>query len=484
MAPVFTPSAFQHYPLLPYFMSAAFRRLYSSPIFHRHASHSTMSVAGPLPSIVGALRCQNDSYLQTLETEVVSCSEYIPPPTTDKSKQKKSTDPSKGFENGANGSSAKTWLLEFQDSVLFPEGGGQPTDHGSITPLSGSSPSEAIPITSVQRHGLRCIHFSSVPLTPGTPVLQSVDFARRWDHMQQHTGQHLLSAIMDSMSLETLSWTMGSAGEMNSIEIARKPSPSELALVQEKCNTAIRENHPITVETPSDAKTDSLPGDYDHEKGVVRVIAIGDLDRNPCCGTHLKQTSHIGLILLHHMQTIRGTNCRLYFSAGDRAIGIASGAIGALRSMSTALSCGNAPEEVQAKVLKMGEDLAGARRAEKKLLGEIAMFEGERVKAVLRTRKSAFSHRATGGLDFVNLVWTEVKEAAKEKGVVVLASGEGKAGGILMIVGQPALVESYAARAKEVISSVKGGGKGDKWQGKVVEWNKGDIEALRQAVEG
>jgi misacylated tRNA(Ala) deacylase len=85
------------------------------------------ATAAPTPVVVGALRCQKDSYLQTLDTEVVSCEEFVPPKASQqngKFKTKKSTDPTKGFENG-DAASSKTYLIELADSVLFPEGGGQ-----------------------------------------------------------------------------------------------------------------------------------------------------------------------------------------------------------------------------------------------------------------------------------------------------------------------------------------------------------------------
>ncbi|KAF1958968.1 ThrRS/AlaRS common domain-containing protein [Byssothecium circinans] len=445
------------------------------------------SAASPVPSIVGALRCQKDSYLQSFETQVISCSEYIPPKapqTNNKSKTKKSTDPEKVSETNL---SSKQWLIEFEDSVLFPEGGGQPTDQGTITPLPSDPSNPSIPITNIQRHGLRCMHFSPRPLPPGTKVLQTVDFPRRWDHMQQHTGQHLLSAIMDTLSLPTLSWSMAPAGEMNSIEIPRKPSPDELQQIQDRCNRVIRENVGITVETPMgrDEQAEKIPGDYDREKGVVRFIKIGDLDYNACCGTHLRQTSHIGLVLLHHTTTVRGTNCRLFFSAGDRAVGLATGAIDAVRSIAVSLSSGGGPKEVQGSVQRLSDNLAEARKREKKLLAEIAGVEAERVRGVLRGGGTAWSYRAGDGLDFINLVVGELRETLKEgKGVVVLVSGEAKTAGSIMVLGEKEKVERVAAKVKECVSGVKGGGKGEKWQGKVMEWKKGEIDALKAAIQG
>lgn len=438
---------------------------------------------GLIPRIVGDLSCQRDSYLQSLETEVVSCTEYTPKSTTNdaKSKIKKSTNLDKTLSNDSS-SQSNIWLIEFADSVLFPEGGGQPTDHGVITALT-TEPSESISISNIQRQGLRCIAFSPTPLAPGTLVRQDVDFKRRWDQMQQHTGQHLLSAIMDSMDLETLSWSMGEDGEMNYLELPRKPSEHEISKIQQRCNEAIRNNLSITVETPRDAKADSLPGDYDRNRGVVRFIKIGDLDYNACCGTHLKQTSHISLILLHHSQTIRSTNCRLFFSAGDRAIKLATTSINSIRSIAVSLSSGSTPSDVQSSVQKLGDALSDVRKKEKKLLAEIAKYEGERVKAALAIGKVGWCYRATDGLDFINLVVFEVKEAVKGYGAVVLASGEEKKPGSIMIVGETSIVERLAAKVKEVVGTVRGGGKGDKWQGKVTDWKKGEIEALRAAVE-
>ncbi|KAF2856737.1 ThrRS/AlaRS common domain-containing protein [Plenodomus tracheiphilus IPT5] len=435
-----------------------------------------------MPAIVGALRCQKDSYLQTLETSVISCKEYVPATTGQSDgKSKKSTDPTKGLANGAS-TNSKVWHIEFADSVLFPEGGGQHTDHGTLLPLSGDD-KEEIPITNIQRHGLRCVHFSPKPLEPGTAVRQTVDFGRRWDLMQQHTGQHLLSAIMDGMDLETLGWSMGQPGEMNYVELPRKPTEEKIRTIQEECNRSIRGGVPITVETPEGKGSSSLPEDYDSEKGVVRFIKIGDLDYNACCGTHLRTTSHIGLILLHHNQTIRGTNCRLFFSAGDRAIKLATESINGLRSIAVSLSTSSAPADVAAGVQRLGDSLSEERKRGKKMLGEISKFESERITAHLQSHQSVFSHRTTDGLDFINLVVMEIKDFASERGVVVLCSGEVKTPGSIVILGKPDLVESMSAKIKDVLSTAKGGGKGPKWQGKVPEWQKGEIEALKAAVE-
>lgn len=192
----------------------------------------------------------------------------------------------------------KTFTVFFFASPLTPcnypsprTGGGQPSDFGTITSPTGD-PTLHIPITRVNRRGLRAVHFSPVPLEVGITVTQRVDFDRRMDHMQQHTGQHLLSAIMDTYEgLETLGWSMGAstsltnndvAPNMNFVELGRKPTDQEIDEIQKRCNEVISQNVRITVDTPDDAKTDSLPADYNAEMGVVRVVKIEGVDENPC----------------------------------------------------------------------------------------------------------------------------------------------------------------------------------------------------------
>jgi misacylated tRNA(Ala) deacylase len=441
-----------------------------------------MAIAPTERSIVGALACQKDSYLETLETEVISCEEVIIPKDDQKKSSKKSTDPAK-IAGDKDSSAQQTWMIEFVDSVLFPEGGGQHTDHGVITPLGAKESGGEIPIQKIQRHGLRCIHFSPSPLEIGTRVRQVVDHSRRWDLMQQHTGQHLLSAIMDSMELPTLGWSMGQPGEMNYVELPRKPADEEINIIQLRCNAAVRENLPVTVETPKDKQSSSLPKDYDGEEGVIRFIKIGDLDYNACCGTHLKQTSHIGLILLHHTQSIRGTNCRLFFTAGDRAINMATDSINGLRNIGISLSTSAAPEDISEKIKNVSEQASEGRRKEKRLTAELAKYQARQIKESLESSAGAFLHRPDDGVDFINRVLIEMDDTLKHDGVILLCTGDVKTTGTIVIQGREDLVSTLSAKVKDGVKTAKGGGKGRKWQGKVTEWAKGEVEALKNAVD-
>ncbi|KAK7419087.1 hypothetical protein QQX98_003589 [Neonectria punicea] len=429
--------------------------------------------------VVGALACQRDSYLRSIEAEVVSCVKFSPPKAKQTNGQKKK-------QAAADSSSLHprdSWLVEFSDSVLFPEGGGQPCDYGSVLSLSSSS-TEPIPITRVERQGLQCVYHVGEALAPGLRVRQDVDFNRRWDHMQQHTGQHLLSAVMDTYeNLKTLGWGMGTDGGMNYVDLPRKPSQSEMQAIQDRCNEIIRENVTITVTTTDSAETTKLPGDYDQDKGLVRVIHIGELDHNTCCGTHLSQTSHISLILLHFTQPVHSTNFRLYFSAGDRAIKISTESINALRAIAKTTSSSSGPAEVVTSVKRVCDTAEDLKRRERSLLSDIARFEGERVKAVLQSGKNAWVYRPSDTLDFLNRVVFEVKDAVGDGRIVVLASGEGHGGGPVVVIGQKDSVSKAVRKIQELVSHIKGGGKGERWQGKAKEWMKGDLEAIKSVVE-
>ncbi|KAF5009254.1 hypothetical protein FDECE_4547 [Fusarium decemcellulare] len=423
--------------------------------------------------VVGALACQLDSYLKTLDTEVISCIK-APKEANKASKKKKQPDAVAQDE----------WLIECADSVLFPEGGGQPSDHGTITPLSGPDQTP-IPIKNIQRQGLRCVLSSPQPLSPGDKIRQEVDWTRRWDHMQQHTGQHLLSALMmNHHGLKTLGWGMGTEGNMNYVDLPRKPTEEEMQSIQTLCSEFIRDNLSIKVETPDDAKHEKLPGDYDKSEGVVRVIHIGDIDMNTCCGTHLSQTSHISLILLGSTQSVHGKNCRLSFMAGNRAIALANSSVDAISSIAKLMSSSAAPSEVVTKASSLCDTVTELRRVERKLMLEVAKYESERVKTAIQNGNDALVQRSDGGMDFINKVIGETREDVQGTGhVIVLAIGEPKGTGPVVIVGDKEAVEAMADKVKTVIKDIKGGGGGGKWQGKVREWQQSELNALKELVE-
>ena len=114
---------------------------------------------------------------------------------------------------------------------------------------------------------------------------------------------------------------------------------------------------------------------------------------------------------------------------------------------------------------------------------ELAQHEARRIKESLERATGVFLHRPNDGPDFINRVLIEIGDAPTSNGVVLLCTGEVRTAGAIVIYGKTELVAALSAKVKDIVQSVKGGGKGAKWQGKVTEWRKGEVEALKSAAE-
>lgn len=180
---------------------------------------------------------------------------------------------------------------------------------------------------------------------------------------------------------------------------------------------------------------------------------------------------------------VHGKNCRLSFTAGRRAIDLSASSVGAMRSMARLWSCGQGAEEVAAAASRTNDALADFKKREKKLLAEIETYEVERIKSEVREEKAVWVYRADTGLEFFTGIIAQVKESVKREGAVLLmASGEEKKSGSIVIYGEPAHVQVLTGKVQEAVEGVKGGGKGEKWQGKVTEWKKGQLEGLKEVA--
>lgn len=417
---------------------------------------------GSTSTVVGLLACQQDSYLTKLRSKVVSCSEYVPPaPAANEKKKKKGSAPAPA---------KKQYEVELEDTVLFPEGGGQPSDTGLFVVEQDGS--KEVPVEKVRRDGVKALHLVDEPLELGTPVSMKVDWDRRLDLMQQHTGQHLLSAILDKRNVETVGWAMGTgaAPAFNYVELNRKLTPEEVDNVQAEVTEAIQQAHPISVEIPEDDVDHHAPEDYDTSVGVIRVVKIGELDRNPCCGTHLKSTAAVQALALYWQQTNKGTNSRLFFLAGKRVTDYSRTANEIIRKANAALSCQT--EEIEEKIARLNTSLREVSNSEKFWMGEAARNEAATLKAKLAESPVALYHNAKGNMEFFKALEKEIGEI---NGTIVLVGGSGKEGGMIIVSGKD--VADVVPRVTKHVANVKGGGKG-KWQGKVLSWEKGSLEAL------
>ena len=169
------------------------------------------------PSLV---HCQQDSFIKTFESEVIDCKEWTSP-IDDKRKGKGG----KKKKKGKNKKQQKVYEIELKDTILFPEGGGQPTDNGTLTIISDDNKEkdkqDVANILSVYRTDKgRVLHKSNTELNVGTKVNISLNWDRRYDHMQQHSGQHLISAVFrNTLNTPTISWWMSEYPKSSQIEM-------------------------------------------------------------------------------------------------------------------------------------------------------------------------------------------------------------------------------------------------------------------------
>ncbi len=193
-------------------------------------------------------------------------------------------------------------------TALYPTSGGQPYDLGTLN---------GVPIIEVIDEEDRVAHLLAEPIASG-PVTGSVDWARRFDHMQQHTGQHLLSAVLaERFGLATVSFHLGA--ESCAIDLATPSISAEvLEQVEQRANAEIVANRPVLV-TYEDAATAQGLRKASERSGILRIVEIAGLDRSACGGTHVRRTGEIGMLLLGATEKVRQTT-RLSFVCGPRAL--------------------------------------------------------------------------------------------------------------------------------------------------------------------
>jgi alanyl-tRNA synthetase len=248
-------------------------------------------------------------------------------------------------------------------TAFYPTSGGQPFDLGTINGIAVVSVQEDEEAGDIQ-------HKLASPLTSETTVNAEIDWTRRFDHMQQHTGQHLLSAVFhDLFGLTTVSFHMGPA--VSTIELTT-PSLDHAAITaaEQRANEIIAENRPVSITFEDAAAVEGLRK-ASARSGTLRIISIEGLDRSACGGTHLRSTGEIGSILLRSTEKIRG-NTRIEFVCGLRAVARARSEYALLSSI--AALTGTAIDAAPGVVATWSERLADAEKRNRKSALELARY--------------------------------------------------------------------------------------------------------------
>ena len=252
-------------------------------------------------------------------------------------------------------------------TAFYPTSGGQPYDTGALA---------GVRVAEVVDEGDRIAHVLESALRR-EEVAGEIDWPRRFDHMQQHTGQHLLSAVFEELySYPTVSFHLGA--ESSTIDIAAASLDAErVDAVEERCAEIVAQARPVAV-TFEDAADVSGLRKESQRTGTLRIVSIADFDRSACGGTHVASTAETGPILIRRIEKARG-NMRVEFVCGRRAVRQARRDYRLLAEISRTLSAPfeRAPELIAA----LGGRLKDAEKSAQRLAMELATREGRELHA-------------------------------------------------------------------------------------------------------
>jgi Ser-tRNA(Ala) deacylase AlaX len=353
------------------------------------------------------------------------------------------------------GSDGERPFAVLADTICFPEGGGQPADRGW---LGGEA------VLDVQWAGGEIRHYLAAPAVVGAALLR-LDWARRFDHMQQHTGQHLLTAIaQDRFGWPTTAFHLGA--ELCDIELdVAALDGVRLEAFEEAVNAEIRAAHPVVPRRVDEreysalaVRTRGLPAGH---SGDIRLVEIPGVDLNTCGGTHVRNTAEIQCVKLLGTEPMRG-GTRVFFAAGDRVL--RSLAAHEQRSAALRTLLGSPDSALAETVQSRLDDL---RRTEKRL----RVTEDELATAVAATlggREETVvdMHFEGRELPFLQQVGRKVAAAAPRK-VVLLTATEGTDNCFVVAAGAQAGVDIQSA-GRQIAAALggRGGGSGLLAQGK------------------
>jgi alanyl-tRNA synthetase len=320
------------------------------------------------------------------------------------------------------------WQLSLDRSAFYPTSGGQPFDTGQLSATLPDGTALKLPVEQVEEDEQAAVwHFVRKPLPAGAHVEGQIDWERRFDHMQQHTGQHLLSAVFwRRLQAPTISFHLGES--TSTIDLAGGPMAHEsLEQVERIVNEIIAEDRPITTRLVSRGEAEVMQATGELRKlpdiqGTIRLIDIADCDKNACGGTHVRSTGQIGGLLVRTVERVtRGV--RVEFVCGSRAIRSARADFAILRETSALLSTG--AKELAPTVGRLLIEGKANARERQKLREELAVFQAaslamqEPIENGLRLVVRAWKDRDR---EYVKLLASRTASAASRTAVIFSAN--------------------------------------------------------------
>lgn len=258
-------------------------------------------------------------------------------------------------------------------SAFYPTSGGQLHDLGTLA---------GVAVIDVVDEDDRVAHVLAAPLPApegDALIAGQVDWGRRWDHMQQHTGQHLLSAVgADRFGWETVSVHFGA--DSSTIDFGVESiAPAMLVELERLANAGVTENRAVTVSFEDAATATGLRKASDRA-GTLRIVSIDGMDRSACGGTHVRATGEIGPIVLRRVEKVRKAT-RVEFLCGMRAIRRARADYEILAKLASGLSC--SIDELATVVPALGEQARALENERRRLEGEVSASRARDVHAAI-----------------------------------------------------------------------------------------------------
>ncbi|CAH0584525.1 unnamed protein product [Chrysodeixis includens] len=395
-----------------------------------------------------AFKCQEDSYLTEYTSIVLKCE-----PTTEL------------IVDYGKISNFEGYKVTLENTILFPAGGGQPHDVGWLNETE---------VLQVLRKGEEALHFVKEPLAEGTIVHQRLDWDRRFDHMQQHSGQHLLSAILEKEhNMPTTSWWLGV--DESYIELDSKVSDDVIEATESRCNELIREAVPVDVKffkarDPAlhQAHTRGLPEDC---TDTIRIISIRKVDDNMCCGTHVSNLSELQMIKLIGTEPGKKGKTNLKFLVGNRVTRTFQKMLHRERALTALLK--NEPTRHEELVCKLQRNLKITNKCLQNVLIELAQYEADKIRSIVPSPKYVVMFKKEATPEFNRAV---LKGLEGQNLFIFLASEEPDRPneGQIIIQGPVEHCEALGNKITELLKG-KGAFKHGKFQGKA-----GDLTAINK----
>lgn len=327
-------------------------------------------------------------------------------------------------------------------TCFFPEGGGQWADHGT---LNNS------PVTDVQIVEDEILHYCEAPVEKGTEVIGVIDWSRRFDQMQQHSGEHIISGILCSRHhCHNVGFHIGA--DTITIDYDAPITEAETAVAEQLANEVIWADTPVEAWVPRPKELAEL--EYRSKKeldGAVRIVRIGEADCCACCGTHVQTAGQVGLIKVLSQQKFRD-GVRIEILCGKRALERLGTDYAQNRAVAQALSVKTdataaAVERLQTELATLKTQLATAEKQQLTALaeqyrgaGDVLLFRPAMDTTAVRKLADAVAQTCGGmcsvfsGTDakyayaFVRADGKDIREFVQQLNTALQGRGGGKAG--------------------------------------------------------